>query len=317
MPDKETDDNLNVQDNEDVNLDVKDDVSPEDDVVDDSKETKDEPEKKETVFEKIGNIIKGKKDDDIPDSSDSDVDTGEIEEGDVIPDEFTDAALAAGWTQQEVMEFTSDYSDEELINLIPFISKAKKEDSDESGQPSNNSKLDNTDKKAEDDNSSKDLSEDERISQLVAKAVEERLKPVTQRQEQERVVAMASRANQVMDDLSKEFDVFGKYDELPKFPNGELVPTSPGIVARNEVWGLAVTLNQSGVDFEEALSISIDAFKGKNLVKDVKRNLVKDLKKNEKKLSAKRSSRESTNTDGMSGPDIIRAVGKKHGVEIR
>jgi len=133
---------------------------------------------------------------------------------------------------------------------------------------------------------------------------------------------MASRATKLMDEQSKKFEIFGIYEagkpnSMPRFPVGRLVPSSPQMKARNEVWGLALDLNEkAGMDFEQALSTSLNAFKGKNLAKDVKRNLIKDLKKSEKKLSAKHSSHEQVKT-GLSGPDVIREVGKKHGLEIR
>jgi hypothetical protein len=73
---------------------------------------------------------------------------------------------------------------------------------------------------------------------------------------------------------------------------------------------------KAGIHFDKALEISVNAFKGKNLAKDVERNLVRDLKANEKRLSAKHTSHESVKTN-MTGVDIIRSVGKKHGVEIR
>lgn len=276
-------------------------------------EVKEEPETREGLISKIKNIIKSKADDDTGDDVSTDADDGIADD---IPQEFTDAALAADWTEEAIKEFAGQgkegkpYTDDELREQIPQLTPSSA-DSDKSEQPAQK------EDEKEDDKESKDDEKDEVIKQLRADV--DMLKKGQQKNiendAEAKLVSQASRANQILDEASKEFDVFGTFETLPRFPDGRIISSSPQAKARNEVWYLAEDLEKTGMDFETALSTSLNAFKGKNLVKDAKRNLVKDLKKSEKRLSAKHSSHEQVKPD-LSGPDLIREVGKKHGVEI-
>lgn len=278
-------------------------------------------EKKPGIFETIKNIIRRKPDDgtaDADDDSDGGGDTdGSTTVEENIPAQFTEAAINAGMSSEQIAEFASDYTDAELLEQIPTLKAQVSENSDESEQLS---KKEAGDTENKDGDGATDDAKDEEI-----KLLKERLDKVekgqlqnSEKEVQNQFVSRATAANKRMDELSKEFEVFGTYKTLPRFPhNKAIIPTSPQAKARNEVWGLAEDLHtKAGMDFNTALDISLDAFKGKHLTADVKRNLVKDLKRNEKQLSAKRSSHEAVKTD-LSGPDLIREVGKKHGLEIR
>jgi len=327
MSKNETDQNLEVKD--DVQLEVKDEeqqVTKDEQIEtigDVNKDLQEETkETREGLISKIKNIIKRKPDDGVDDGDGSaTVDDG-TGEGKDIPAEFTDAAIKSGMTPQQVEDFTSDYTDAELLEQIPYLLAQVSENSDKSGQLSQKETGDAQQQvEKKDDKKSGDTDEKD----VKIKLLEERLAKVekgqqtsTDKDAQDKLISMASRATKRMDDLSKEFEVFGTYETLDRFPhNNEIIPTSPAAKVRNEVWGLAYDLSEkAGIDFDSALEISINAYKGKNLVKDAKRNLVKDLKKNEKRLSAKHTSHVSVKTD-LSGADVIRAVGKQHGLEIR
>lgn len=327
MPENENE----TDQNKDVNLEVKDDVQLEtkDEEQQETKSDEQQSEQKEvddtkvSIVDKIKNIIRRKPDNDTTDDADANAGTDDgADEGTDVPADFTTAALKAGMTVQQIKDFTSDYTDAELLEQIPYLLAQVSENSDESEQLSQKEAGDAQDaEKKDDERKSGDTDEkDEKI-----KLLEERLAKVEKGQEtstakeaQDRFISMASRATKRMDELSKEFEVFGIYEKLPRFPhNNQIIPTSPQAKARNEVWGLACDLtNKAEMDFDVALEVSINAYKGKNLANDVKRNLVKDLKKSEKRLSAKHSAHESVKSD-LSGPDVIREVGKKHGLEIR
>lgn len=300
MPENETD---NQEQNVEQNVDVKDEKQQDEKQQGVTKETN---ETKTDIVDEIKNIVKGNVDDDADDK-------GVDSKGDDIPDEFTEAALKEGWTKEEIEEWTSDLTDDELREYTKdlFPLSEIKEDSDKSEQSSKEGDIIKKDDKVKDD------AKDEVIVKLT-----ERLDKLEKGQEkniergvQEKRESQVLRASQVMDELSKEFEIFGTFDKLLRFPDGRIVSSSPQCKARNEVWGLASDLHEkAGMDFEKALSTSLDAFKGKNLAKDVKRNLIKDLKKSEKKLSPKHSSHEQVKT-GLSGAEVIREVQKKHGVD--
>ena len=304
---------------EDLKVDADVDANADANVDDSQKETS---EKKPSIFDTIKNIIRRKPDDGTADDSDSgDGTDGGASAGENIPTQFTEAAIAAGMNAEQIAEFASDYTDAELLEQIPTLKAQVSENSDESEQLSKKETGDTQkDTGDKDDSKSTDDAKDEEI-----KLLKERLDKVekgqlqnSEKEVQNQFVSRATAANKRMDELSKEFEIFGTYKTLPRFPhNNAIIPTSPEAKARNEVWGLAEDLHiKAGMDFNTALDISLDAFKGKHLATDVKRNLVKDLKRNEKQLSAKRSSHEAVKT-ALSGPDLIREVGKKHGLEIR
>lgn len=308
MPENETD-------NQEQNVDVKD-GEKQDGEQQDAKRTSSADETKETnetktdIVDEIKNIIKGNADNDADNKDDG---KGNDSEGDDIPDEFTEAALKEGWTKEEIEAWTSDLTDDELREYAKdlFLLSEIKEGSDKSEQ---SSKEGDTIKK---DDKVKDGAKDEVIVKLTERLdkLEKGQEKNIERGAQEKRESQALRASQVMDELSKEFEIFGTFDKLLRFPDGRIVSNSPQVKARNEVWGLASDLHEkAGMDFEKALSTSLDAFKGKNLAKDVKRNLIKDLKKSEKRLSPKHSSHEQVKT-GLSGAEVIREVQKKHGVD--
>jgi hypothetical protein len=66
--------------------------------------------------------------------------------------------------------------------------------------------------------------------------------------------------------------------------------------ARSAVYEKAKPFLQAGMSVKEAMDIALTWYKGKNLEADVKRSLIKDIKKSEKKLSAKRASKETVAT---------------------
>jgi hypothetical protein len=232
----------------------------------------------------------------------------EVEERE-IPDFFSAPAKELGWTEEEIQEFAADYSDEELDEMIPFLIG---EDSSEEEETSDNLEEDETEEEKD-----KDSQEDERIQKLLDRieALEKAQEKSLEEEEQQEIVGMVDRASRFFDDASDEFEIFGKTEELPKLPDGRIIPTSPQMKARSEVWELAYRLKGTGLDFDDAMSVALNSYKGKNLTKDVQRKVIKDLKKNEKRLGGKRTTHESTK-ELTNGPDIIREVARKAGKEI-
>ena len=263
-----------------------------------TQEVSDEEAKKSTIS-KIGDMVKNF----VSGTSET-----EEKEGADIPDEFTEAASKAGWTNKDIEEFTADYEDDELLEMIPSLTTDSVEtEKTEEKKPETKKAEVKVEDSQEDEKTKKLLERIEALEKVQGKSQEET--------EQQELAGRIHRAHQIFDEASKEFDVFGKTDKLPKFPGGKLIPTSPQLKARNEVWDLASLLNKSGMDFDKAMSVSLDAYKGKNLVKDVKRNVIKDLKKSEKRLSGKHTSHESASVIEY-GPDVVREVARRAGREI-
>jgi len=262
-------------------------------------EEEQEPESRESVISKIGSKIKQfvTGEDDTP--------------GDVIPSDFEEAARNAGWSDEDIVDFASEYSDEELQEMITALNGEDTGiepdvDSDKVVEPKPKEKQDTNSQ--EDDALQKALARIEALEKAQAKTSEV--------DEQEAFQGRIQSASQLFDKLGeKEMPILGKTESIPRFPDGRPIPTSPVMKARSEIFNLAEVLYGQGMDFDDAMSISLNAYKGKNLAADVKREFIKDLKKHETKLGGKRTTHESNNV-ALSGPDVIREVARRAGKEI-
>lgn len=260
-----------------------------------------EPESKESIIEKIGkkisNFVNGEETEEV----------AEVK----IPEDFSKAALELGWKNDEISEFAKDYTEEELLEMIPALIGEDSEESEESSNTKEETPKEPKEKRVE------DSQEDERIQKLLDRieALEKAQEADLEDGEKQELANMVKRASKIFDGASEEFEVFGKTEDLPKFPGGQVIPTSPQMKARSEVWDMAYRLESTGLDFENAMSVAMNAFKGKNLAKDVQRKLIKDLKNNETKLGGKRTSHTSGKV-AKTGIEVIEEVARRHGVEI-
>lgn len=276
----------------------------------------DEEKQKEGLFAKIGRIIKGEKE--------TDESTSEEYE---IPKSFYDAAKEADWTDDDINDFILDekgkakFTNEQLEEMKDSLSPAS-EDSDESDKVLREKEASEPPKAKEESQEEglEDSQKDETIKELKARveALEKAKGEDEKGKEQNTLIELASRASQVFDEESKTFEVFGKTEELPTNPrDGSIIPTSPQMKARKEVWGIASALLAQGRPFKEAMEVSLNAYKGKNLKKDVQRDLVKSLKEHEKKLSPKRSSHTPADKKPLDGYEVVDMALKKAGIETR
>ncbi len=272
------------------------------------------------VEEDGGGIVKKIKQDVL---GEGDTETKEIDKEDDIPDAFTNACLKQGWSEEEVVEFAADLDDAALLSLIPeLLDKEEKQEGSESGkdQTKQEVKAEAADKTAKQEPTNEELAtlkkELAEIKESIGKADKER------GVKEEEV--MFQTVNQVFDEASKEFEIFGKTEELLKYPagpkKGQVVSTSPTMVARNEVWAKAVPFIESGIPVKDAMDIALTWYKGANLEKDVQRNLIKGLKKQSTKLSAKRSGKETVKTyenEEERQAEVVIEAARKAGVKGR
>ena len=223
-------------------------------------------------------------------------DPKEEEEGKDIPDAFTNACLEQGWTKEEITEFASDLDDAALLELIPEISVTEeKQEKSEPGkvQAKQEVKAEAADGTAKNEPTNEELAIVKKELAEIKKQIGEATKERTAKDE----AILVDTVNQVFDEASKDFKIFGKTEELLKYPagpkKGQFVPMSTAMVARKEVWEKAFPFIQSGIPTKDAMEIALTWYKGAHLEKDVQRNLIKDLKKQSTKLSAKRSGKET------------------------
>ncbi len=242
-------------------------------------------------------------------------------EGEDIPDAFTNACLEQGWAEDEIKEFAADLDDAALLSLIPeLLGKEEKQEKSESGkgQTKQEVKAEAVDGTAKKEPTNEELTLVKKELAEIREQISEAKKDRATKEEEVTVQTV----NQVFDEVSKDFEIFGKTEELLKYPagpkKGQLVPTSPAMTARSEVWDKAVPFIQSGIPVKDAMEIALTWYKGAHLEKDVQRNMIKDLKKHEKKLSAKRSGKETVKTyesEEERQAEVVREAARKAGIK--
>ena len=120
---------------------------------------------------------------------------------------------------------------------------------------------------------------------------------------------MIDTASKILDEAYKEFPVFGKTDELPRFPSGrlegQLITTSPEMKARLEVLRFADAFMGKGADIDNAMTHALATYKGLHLEKESQRKAVRDLKKHQTKLSGARVGKETKKKHADSREEII------------
>jgi len=264
-----------------------------------------------------------------PDNFQDELDSQEIDDSDEIsdniPDEFTTAARDAGWTDKQIEDFSADYKDEDLLEMLPQLN-ARLEELQELDSQEQAVESEQEDKSTAPDKESDDKFEqfreelkkeyDEKFSR-----VEAGLRKEAEEREAQTVTDREQRANEIFDETSKDFPVFGKTEDLPKFPNGEFIKSAPAFKARNDVFGVATLFLQSGKsqNMTDAMKHALSWYKGMNLEKDVERKLIKRYKKGEKRLSAKRTAKDVTKTyehPEDEKADIVEGIAKGLGVNL-
>ena len=272
-----------------------------------------EPEKEKSFKDKVIGVIKNKLG--IGEKVESPDLSGET------PNEFIDAAIDAGWTDKDIETFIKDKTPDELLELVPHLTASVGQPE---GEPEPKVKPPEEIKPADD----KDV--DALLERLLPKLQEKlglgEVKKLTDELKTEReasnVADTLKRADNLMDDLGKEFKEFGLRKDMPVYPagnlKGQLIPTSPQFKARSELYGFAVPFMKSGQSIDEAMTNAQYAYRGKYLKERTERDLIKDLKKHEKRLSGPRIAKEVKKTysnDREEGIATIRDIISSQGQE--
>ena len=235
-------------------------------------------------------------------------------EGADIPDAFTKACLAEGWTEDEIKEFANDLDDADLLAELITEEKEKEEPAKQETKEEKSKSAE----KSGDESTNKELAELKKELAGIKAAMGEATKEKATKDEE----AIVQTVNQAFDEANKSFEIFGKTEELLKYPagpeKGQVYPMSPAMKARQSVWDKAAPFVKGGMPVNEAMEIGLTWFKGANLEKDVERKYIKDLKKHERKLSAKRSGKETVKTyedEDERKADVVREAARNAGVK--
>ena len=275
-------------------------------------EPTDEPEKPESkgsLLERLWSKVKGGGDD--TNGSGEDAHSSEIESD--ISDTFTEAALAAGWKEEDIVEFAGSYTNEELDEMIPHLGEVEEETEEVSpDEPSGD-----VDTKPEPEKGSQE--KDESLADRVTRLEKER-EQYRQEVEQRKRTEVQQTVNSFFDETSKDFPVFGQTKDLPVFPKGtpqagQYIPHGEAYHARMGVLRAAQAFSRMGMSDREALQEGLTWYKGKNLEKDLQRKLVRDLKKQEQRVSPRRRERSTPQAKPTSRAALIQDLPLRAGIE--
>ena len=231
-----------------------------------------------------------------------------------IPDAFSTAAEAAGISAKDIIALGDRYTNEELLDMIPALQASLVKQDDNKGD----NKVVKQDDKIIKDDGNKDIDPKlvESITEKISKQLEEKfgatLKEINEfkadqkKQSNKQAVDTASK---IFDAAFKEFPVFGKTDELPRFPSGrlagQLIPTSPAMKARLETLRYADAFMAQGANIDDAMTNALATYEGLHLKKELERKQIRDLKQHETKLSGARIGRETKKKYVDSRDEII------------
>lgn len=248
----------------------------------------------------------------------------EEEKGETIPSEFSEACVKTGWSSDEIKDFADGLDDETLIGLIPEILDSgkieeKQESKTEDKQKTEEQTSKVTDKKSSDDSTTK--GELDAVRKELAE-IKESLKVQDAKKQTDDSLRVIQTIEDTFDEAAAEFKIFGKTDELLRFPagpkKGQIVPSSKEMLAREEVWEKAQPFVNGGMPVKDAMEIGLTWYKGKYLAKDIERNLIKGLKKHETKLSAKRVGKRTVKQyedEDERKADVVREAARNAGIK--
>ena len=253
-------------------------------------------------------------DDSGSDSQDSDDGVLSDLAGTDIPDAFSNAAEAAGMSSTDIVSMANKHTNEQLIEMIPTLKAALEKTDDDNSDDKDTKQDDKTTK--DDDNKGIDPKVIESITEKISKQLEEKFGTTLEKiekfeahQEEQSNNQMVDTASKLFDEASKESPVFGKTDELSRFPSGrlkgQLIPTSPEMKARNEVLSYADAFMSKGANIDNAMANALATYKGLHLEKESQRKAVRDLKKHETKLSGARVAKETKKKYADTREEII------------
>ena len=282
-------------------------------LVEETKEEESPEDVRKSVIETVKEKIFGKK----GEESGNEVSTVEV------PDFFKEAAQAAGFVDEdEIKKLAGDMDEAQLKEFAAALSVEDTESLEKESEEEPEQKEITTDDKLK--------AEVERIQQdLETKyserldALEKHLQTVEDDRATKEEIRRAEEADSFFDRVSEKLPVFGKTEELMRFPpghknEGQVIPFGDAFRARNDVWQAAHLFNAAGYSWTESLTEALDWYKGKHLEKDIQDRVVKDLKKNETRLSAKRTStsvRKTPQTEEEFKQRIIEEAKRRAGIE--
>lgn len=213
-----------------------------------------------------------------------------------VPDEFTAFCLEDGWSQEEIDSFVKGKSETELKEDLEYLQSLYEKPEVDLGETETPEVLD----KKSDEPVSIDTDVEARIREQITKELTEKfskqfnlLDEVSKSQQFREDEHLWKTAHKKLDELSKDFPVFGLEKDLSYIPSGRLkgqpIMTDSGHKARAEVFSDITAFRQLGRSMDEAIDDALALYAGRHLKSQTERNVYRDLKKHESKISGSRT----------------------------
>lgn len=264
------------------------------------------------------------------DTKDKDAEWEEVSP--TIAGPFIRAAQSAGWSAQEIQTYAAEHTNEDLMMLTNLL---KQDDTvPVTGTQEANVKDEDTKQFELDDDVLKQIADDsgEGTANLIKSlatelnsarseiaAIKKDFGDIQQQNKQDESKAQLYAANEMFDAAAEQLPSLGKTDELPTYPDGGLVTNSPEMEARDGVYRRAVAMTQLGLSFRDAMKDALQWYKGGLVEQELEGSILKDLKRNEKRLSPKRSDKQTTQkftSERERRSALVNEIARKHGNEL-
>jgi len=286
--------------------------------------------KEETEVESTEQTSEPEGEEDVTEVADSE-DSDEYEEIDPV---LVDAGRRFGLSDEQIIRYAEN---------DPLYLRQIRDYMDESKERVKSKPTDGTDKEAKDSPKAlkvedlvKSLSEDEdeqkKFGTVLTPFVDEinalrsefdqirgNLKKSEKVLQERELVNKITTANQMFDKYSEDFPELGKTGDLPQDESGKYLESHPAVVARSEIWDVAVAFEKTGKPFSVALANAFQWYAGKNAEANAEKKLVKKLSKRQEKLTPKKQAKATVKkfaSEDDRKADVIKEAKRKAGVPV-
>ena len=215
------------------------------------------------------------------------------------------------------------------MEMVPFLQESLGADTDADTDEDNTDDSKDTEIKEVSENTGKDEDTQALIDQITAKVKADLgvslddINSFKEQQVAQQEKQMLETDNRKFDEAAKDFSIFGKTEELPRFTTGrvkgQFIPTSPAYKARMEVVKYADAFMGKGNSVEDAMDLALATYAGKNFRTEMERSVIRDLKNHERNLSGSRVGKETKKQHVGSRDEIIdeiRQMQRTAGIEV-
>lgn len=285
-----------------------------------------EKESRQGVLNKIAGIFKKDKEE-VQEEQEETQKEQEVEASTQEPAEqyeeidpfFVEQARQYGWSDEKTKKYSEDHSEIDIVSMADKMFQTNQR---------NSQTLPDEEKEEVTDPLDTLEVEDEKVASILKKVVEPLSKRIEEQsaelqtlregvseeqksREEKEVLRNIKDANQIFDDAG----LFGKTDQLPRYPDGNFVSEDPAVKKRQEVWNVATMFYSQGGSFKEAMNNAVRWYKGSGVKKELEKEVLTKLEKQQDSVFPKRTTQKMTKTyvsEEERKADIVQSAIDKH-----